>query len=390
MAELSFIRPHSRVPTPVCMSQSPWSTVMTCTPMSPRTIRAACASESPRSPEGYAAPLAGLRGSRPPPGRRCPPTRTCRGAARPSDAAVLAPQGGEAGASTRSRRVPSVPAMLIPSRLGRPWPSAGPDQRRGEHAAAQPDRLHGAGDGVEADQPVEPAHPGRRTRRWRPRSPPSPRSASGWERAGRSRGWRRACPTATAAAAAPARGAGRTCRRGRAAARRVRRCAGVPGSRPGPRGGPRGSNPSAAPRSESTTRTDDAGARLAAEARTSAAPYTTDSAGEAGRRAQQGPAGESHPGEVVAAVCDGGGSHRVHLVMWAGESSRVVRSSGICHWTTAWSFVDPGAPLHAERLAAGAGQLLGRRARQQLAGRGARRGRRSAASSPAATTCGDL
>ena len=26
-----------------------------------------------------------------------------------------------------------------------------------------------------------------------------------------------------------------------------------------------------------------------------------------------------------------------HLVMWAGESSRVVRSSGICHWTTSWS-----------------------------------------------------
>ena len=41
------------------MSQSPWSMVITLTPTSPRTMRAAVASALPRSPLGYDAPLRG-------------------------------------------------------------------------------------------------------------------------------------------------------------------------------------------------------------------------------------------------------------------------------------------------------------------------------------------
>src|SRR6478609_5587780 len=57
---LRTIRPPWTVPRSECMSQSPWSTVTTSTPTSPRTTRAAAAIARPRSPSGYAAPLAGV------------------------------------------------------------------------------------------------------------------------------------------------------------------------------------------------------------------------------------------------------------------------------------------------------------------------------------------
>ena len=63
-----------------------------------------------------------------------------------------------------------------------------------------------------------------------------------------------------------------------------------------------------------------------------------------------------------------GGGHRGHLVMWAGESSRVVRSSGICHWTTAWSLSILVLCLRPSAWQQAVGQLLGGRAGEQLLG----------------------
>ena len=107
------------------MSQSPWSTVMTCTPMSPRTIRAACESESPRSPRGVRRTVGGLGGAGRSPARRCPRTRTCRGPRVPSTLPSL-PHSVVRLARRRAAESPSVPAMLIPSTESADMAAAGP------------------------------------------------------------------------------------------------------------------------------------------------------------------------------------------------------------------------------------------------------------------------
>ena len=110
------------------------------------------------------------------------------------------------------------------------------------------------------DEPVEPADARSRTRDRRPRPPPWRRSGSGWAIAhARWRAPRASLPGLPHREQRPERaGAGRTCRPWPAASRAGRRSWDAPCSRSGRRAGTTSESPSAAPRSDSTTMTDDA------------------------------------------------------------------------------------------------------------------------------------
>ena len=222
---LSTIQPPSAVPMPECMSQSPWSTVTTSTPTLPRITRATCGqrlaevASSGSSPCCRRPPCAGPNSStaayvdRIAAAERRPvvvPQRVQRRRAGRGRPLVVAgePDLVDARRPTSSGCVPYSDVGRTPPPRLKPW--------SGERPASVPiSRL---------SQPLRALEPG---------SASSTASiAAKWERlgAGSPVAWtaaRRARRSRTAAAAR-ARGAGRTCRRAPAAGRRARRCSGGP------------------------------------------------------------------------------------------------------------------------------------------------------------------
>ena len=137
------------------MSQSPWSTVITSTPTSPRITRATSARARPRSVAGSA--------------RRCRRSahrrevvdgverRPHRGAERCS---VAVPQRVQRRAPALVVSHSSSPGIRTESTSPADITGSGPNSEVGDDAAADVEALERRAAGVGADQPVEPADAG--------------------------------------------------------------------------------------------------------------------------------------------------------------------------------------------------------------------------------------